>query len=150
MPTTQHRGATNMDIEEFAKQVQPRAKRSQLDPYREQIFTLKARGYANLQIRDWLETVGIKCSQEAVRKFIKSRAEQGAVDCAIQKPPAGSTPASPSSTNRIHGDEATQATEPEPPEVGNLSLKQRGEKIADQYMKPGTTNPLLKKLKEKK
>ena len=103
MPTTQHRGATNMDIEEFAKQVQPRAKRSQLDPYREQIFTLKARGYANWQIRDWLATVGIECSQEAVRKFIKSRAEQGAVDCAIQKPPAGSAPASSAQVEKSEG-----------------------------------------------
>lgn len=103
MPTTQHRGATNMDIEEFAKQVQPRAKRSQLDPYKEQIFTLKARGYANWQIRDWLATVGIKCSQEAVRKFIKSRAEQGAVDCAIQKPPTGSAPAASPQVEKSEG-----------------------------------------------
>lgn len=112
MPTTQHRGATNMDIEEFAKQVQPRAKRSQLDPYKEQIFTLKARGYANWQIRDWLATVGIKCSQEAVRKFIKSRAEQGAVDCAIQmgavdcaiqKPPTGSAPAASAQVEKSEG-----------------------------------------------
>ncbi len=103
MPTTQHKGATNMDIEEFAKQVQPRAKRSQLDPYKEQIFTLKARGYANWQIRDWLETVGIKCSQEAVRKFIKSRAGQGAVDCAIQQPPAGSAPAASAQVEKSEG-----------------------------------------------
>jgi len=62
-----------MDIEEFEKQVEPRAKRSRLEPFQAQIFELKAKGYANWQVCEWLAANGLKVSQEAVRKFIKSR-----------------------------------------------------------------------------
>jgi len=62
-----------MDIEEFEKQVEPRAKRSRLEPFQAQIFELKAKGYANWQVCEWLAANGVKVSQEAVRKFIKSR-----------------------------------------------------------------------------
>lgn len=62
-----------MDIEEFEKKVQPRAKRSRLEPFQAQIFELKAKGYANWQVCEWLAANDLKVSQEAVRKFIKSR-----------------------------------------------------------------------------
>lgn len=62
-----------MDIEEFEKKVQPRAKRSRLEPFQAQIFELKAKGYANWQVCDWLAANDLKVSQEAVRKFVKSR-----------------------------------------------------------------------------
>ena len=62
-----------MDIEEFEKKVQPRAKRSRLEPFQAQIFELKEKGYANWQVCEWLAANDLKVSQEAVRKFIKSR-----------------------------------------------------------------------------
>lgn len=62
-----------MDIEEFEKRQKPRARRSRLEPFKEQIFELKAKGYANWQISEWLEANGVKVSKESVRKFIKSR-----------------------------------------------------------------------------
>lgn len=62
-----------MDIEEFLKQVQPRAKRSKLEPFKAQIFELKAKGYANVQVCEWLATNGVKISQEGLRKFIERR-----------------------------------------------------------------------------
>lgn len=62
-----------MDIEEFEKQVPPKAKRSRLEPFAAQIFALKAKGYTNEQVRDWLASNGEKVSVEGVRKFIKSR-----------------------------------------------------------------------------
>ena len=62
-----------MDINEFVKQVKPRAKRSQLDPFKAQIFELRELGYANWQIRDWLATNGIEVTQESVRKFVVTR-----------------------------------------------------------------------------
>lgn len=68
--TTQGR---TMDIEEFEKKVEPRAKRSRLEPFQAQIFELKKKGYANWQVCEWLAANGLKVSQEAVRKFIKSR-----------------------------------------------------------------------------
>jgi hypothetical protein len=68
-----HNKGRAMDIEEFEKQVEPRAKRSRLEPFQAQIFELKAKGYANWQVSEWLAANGLKVSQEGVRKFIKSR-----------------------------------------------------------------------------
>lgn len=62
-----------MDVEEFVKQVQPRAKRSRLDPFKTQIFELKAKGYTNLQACEWLAANGVKVSAEGLRRFVKSR-----------------------------------------------------------------------------
>ncbi|MFB0827743.1 hypothetical protein ACEU07_20925 [Chromobacterium violaceum] len=62
-----------MDINEFEKQTPPKAKRSRLEPFRNQIFELKARGYANWQIAEYLKQNGVSVTQEAVRKYIKSR-----------------------------------------------------------------------------
>jgi hypothetical protein len=59
-----------MDIEEFAKQVQPRKKRSRLLPFRDQIMALKSQGYTDLQIRDWLALNEVTVSREMVRKFV--------------------------------------------------------------------------------
>ncbi|WP_232460043.1 hypothetical protein [Curvibacter sp. AEP1-3] len=77
MATVQHKGQ-KMDIEEFEKRQQPRAKRSRLEPFQAQIFELKAKGYANWQVCEWLAANGLKVSPEAVRKFIKSRDVPGA------------------------------------------------------------------------
>lgn len=62
-----------MDIDEFERTTQPKAKRSKLEPFQAEIFELKRKGYANWQIRDWLSTNDIEVTQEAVRKFIKNR-----------------------------------------------------------------------------
>lgn len=62
-----------MNIEEFEKQVQPRAKRSKLETFKDQIFELKTKGYTNLQVSEWLALNELKVSSEAVRKFIKTR-----------------------------------------------------------------------------
>jgi hypothetical protein len=63
-----------MDIEEFAKQVQPRKKRSRLIPFKDQIMTLKSQGYTDLQIRDWLALNKVEVSREMVRKFVAKQA----------------------------------------------------------------------------
>ena len=65
-----------MNIEEFEKQTPPKAKRSKLLPFQAQIFQLKAKGYANGQVCEWLATNGLKISEEGLRKFIKSREKQ--------------------------------------------------------------------------
>jgi hypothetical protein len=59
-----------MEIEDFMKRTQPRARRSKLEPFQEGILLLKAKGYANGQVREWLLSNGVEISQEAVRKFI--------------------------------------------------------------------------------
>lgn len=62
-----------MDIEEFAKKVKPRAKRSRLAPFRAQILELKEKGFVAWQIRDWLETNGVKVTRQAVSQFIRQQ-----------------------------------------------------------------------------
>lgn len=90
-----------MDIEEFVKQVQPRKKRSRLIPFRDQIMTLKAQGYTDLQIRDWLGQNGLNVSREMVRKFVAQQA--------AEKQPHGTTesPISKSTDKDIQASSST-------------------------------------------
>lgn len=67
-----------MDIDEFKRTVQPRQKRSRLLPFTKQIRQLKADGYTDLQISEWLSKNNIAISREAVRKFIKRLPEESA------------------------------------------------------------------------
>lgn len=63
-----------MEIDEFVKKQQPRAKRlSRLDPHLAGILELKNQGYANWQICEWLAENGVKISVEGLRKFLKNR-----------------------------------------------------------------------------
>lgn len=60
-----------MDVEEFAKKVKPKAKKSQMEPFTAQIFDLKNRGYADDQVKEWLELNGLVVSRQAVQQFVK-------------------------------------------------------------------------------
>ena len=62
-----------MDIEEFAKGVQPRKRRSKLLPFREEIAVLKSQGYTYPQIRDWLALNNIEVSSQMVQKFVSQQ-----------------------------------------------------------------------------
>lgn len=74
----------------------------------------------------------------------------------IRKERAGDRPARRSAAPApapLRHDEETPAPEPEDASevTSPRTMKQRGEALADQYMKPTSTNPVLKKLsKEKK
>ena len=114
-----------MDIEEFEKQERPRAKRSRLEPFQAQIFELKAKGYANWQVCQWLEANGLKVSQEAVRKFIKSR------DGSTPAPaPASAAPeVSPAPPAAPEAGESSPADD-----LAGLDKKQKREKLADRFL----------------
>ena len=140
-----------MDINEFIKQVKPRAKRSQLDPFKSQIFELRELGYANGQIRDWLATNGIEVTQESVRKFVVTREGADAQPTHKEKAASG--------RQRDHG--TSQGLVVTPPLSGGesdtvtpgiaaaeLSPKQRREKRADEFIRP--ENTVLNKLVKKK
>lgn len=87
MPVVKLKGK-NMDISEFIKTAKPRAKRSILLPFENQILELKKLGYANWQICEWLKENDIKVSQEAVRKFIKSKdGKEASVSKTLTMPP---------------------------------------------------------------
>ncbi len=138
-----------MDINEFVKQVKPRAKRSQLDPFKAQIFELKELGYANWQIRDWLATNGIEVTQESVRKFVVTR-ETADMQLANKSKTANQSLASAglAVTSPLTGGDSN-TVEPGAAAAG-LSPKQRREMRADQFIKSENTNPVLKKLAKKK
>ena len=139
-----------MDINEFIKQVKPRAKRSQLDPFKAQIFELRELGYANGQIRDWLATNGIEVTQESVRKFVVTRESASAQSAnrekavVVRQSDQGTSQGLVATPPLRDGDSETD-------ELGaaaaGLSPKQRREKRADEFIKSENTvpNKLVKK-----
>lgn len=139
-----------MDIEEFEKRQQPRAKRSRLEPFQAQIFELKAKGYANWQVCEWLAANGLKVSPEAVRKFIKSR--DGSTSPASM-PSANTAPASAAPKVSPVSPDVPEAGEVSPAdELAGLDSKQRRELLADKYIgKPGNpAHSLVKRLIKEK
>ncbi len=140
-----------MDINEFVKQVKPRAKRSQLDPFRSQIFELRDLGYSNGQIRDWLATNEIEVTQESVRKFVVTRESANAQPdnkekaAALRKSALGTRQGLAAAPPLAGGD--SNADEPGAAPA-RLSQKQRREKRADEFIK--SENTVLNKLVKKK
>lgn len=63
-----------MDVDEFAKKVKPKSKKSQMEPFRAQILDLKKRGYADDQVKEWLALNGLVVSRQAVQQFVKKGA----------------------------------------------------------------------------
>lgn len=139
-----------MDINEFIKQVKPGAKRSQLDPFKAQIFELRGLGYANGQIRDWLATNDIKVTQESVRKFIATR-ESAKTQLISKEKSGGSRPRDQGNSQELFESPPAQSgaydtVEPVAAAAG-LSPKQRREQRADEFIKPENTvlNLIVKK-----
>ena len=143
-----------MDINEFIKQVKPRAKRSQLDPFKDQIFELRGLGYANWQIRDWLASNGIEVTPESVRKFILTR-DNTKAQAALQERAAafrqwnqGTSQALVLTPAAAGGDKDTDEPAAAAATAAGLSPKQRRERRADEFIKP--ENPLLNKIVKRK
>ncbi len=63
-------------VDEFMAQRKAAAKSSRLDPWADDIFTLKDNGYTQKQILEFLEANGIKVSQMTLSVFIRSRQEK--------------------------------------------------------------------------
>jgi hypothetical protein len=125
-----------MDIEEFKKQVSPSAKRSRLEPFRSQILELKANGYADWQVRDWLAGNGLEVSRQAVQQFFKKIASK-------PQPPAQPAPR----TSAIG--ETQPKTEPvsEVTEHMNVETERaRRERKAQQFIRDEPSNSILKTL----
>ena len=62
-----------MDIEEFKKKTTPRAKRSKLHPFRNDIFDLRENGYSFSQIAEYLANKGIAISVVRLSRFVKEQ-----------------------------------------------------------------------------
>ena len=140
-----------MDINEFIKQVKPRAKRSQLDPFKSQIFELRELGYANGQIRDWLATNGIEVTQESVRKFVITR-ESANAQPAIKEKAAAVKQSDQGTSQGLVATPPLRGGDSDADESGaaaaGLSPKQRRERRADEFIK--SENTVLNKLVKKK
>jgi hypothetical protein len=67
----------SMDINEFMATVKPGKKISRLQKHEKDIRELKARGYTDEQIRQWLAENDVTISREAVRKFLKKLPTEG-------------------------------------------------------------------------
>lgn len=144
-----------MDIEEFEKRMKPSAKRSRLEPFRAQILELKAKGYANWQVCEWLAANEVKVSQEAVRKFI-AKGDKGA---RVHASPATDAPAAAAQVQPPQPPAAAPQVTPKgegPPEQGPeedlsmLSPKERRERKAQRFVKDSSNSVLKTIIKEKK
>lgn len=94
-----------MEIHEFAQQATPRGKRSKMDPFASQILELKAKGYANWQIAEFLKSNDVVVTTEAVRKWlIKNSDGQHHSPVAQSEKPVG-TPESKTSDKEKSGNE---------------------------------------------
>lgn len=139
-----------MDIEEFERQVKPRAKRSRLEPFQSEILALKSKGYTNWQIRDWLAANGVEVSQESVRKFIKVKEKTAPVAQPeiLDTKPIKDSAATPQEA-------VTPKTEMETDDdLEHLSpadqRRIKNERKGDKYFSPQTTNSVLNNIVKNK
>lgn len=135
------------DLEEFIRKHRPGTKRSRLFPHLPAIHRLRAEGFSFDQVCQYLSEKGVSITVSGLSSFLKrhesiERGGQGheALRGAVAPP------------KRLGDDlpsEATPSTA-SPPELDGLDKKQRRERLADQFIKPETSNPLLKRMKENK
>lgn len=136
-----------MDANEFLKKVTPAGQRSRLAPFWNDITKLRQSGCTLEQVCEFLAANGVQMSIAGLSKYIKRREEKG--EQATQKPAFGHDQAARPAA--LSHDEKPATPEPDATEeTGHLTMRQRGEAVADQYMKPTSTNPLLKKLNKDK
>lgn len=63
-----------MDKDEFERAQPPaRLTRSKLDPFADQLFDLRRKGYVLRQLQEWLSGNKVKVQLETIRKFLNAR-----------------------------------------------------------------------------
>lgn len=75
-----------MELDKFKAQVTPAKRRSKLDKFLKEIFTLREDGYTLQQICEFLEANGTKVSRQSLHEFIQRRQGSLPKDTADQKP----------------------------------------------------------------
>jgi len=133
-----------MDIEEFEKRMKPSAKRSRLEPFRSQIFELKAKGYADWQVRDWLAANGLEVSRQAVQQFIKKREQAQLVNVSINEKPAALPQETITPKKEVETDDDLEHLSP----ADQRRIK--NERKGDKYFSPQTTNSVLNNIVKNK
>ena len=104
-----------------------------LETLHEQGFTMTAKSFESALYR-------LRKQREA-GKFPKAKAERVHVSASS----AAETPAAAPQGLTPKGDDEAESTD-----LANLTPKERRERRADQFIKPESTNPLLKNLKDRK
>lgn len=145
-------------LRELAKGDKSRSETARLRDVIDEVEAALAAGVSRSAVLDALHgqgfTMTLKSFESALYRIRKQRGQGTAGTPAVPVPaplghdqkPGAAAPAP------LRHDEETPAPEPDAGETaGPLTMRQRGEAVADQYMKPTSTNPVLKKLsKEKK
>jgi hypothetical protein len=135
------------DLEEFIRKHRPGTKRSRLFPHLPAIHRLRAEGFSFDQVCQYLGGKGVSITVSGLSSFLKrheaiEHGEQSHAHLRVtQAPPARAG-------EGISVDAEPLATCP--PELDGLDVKQRREQRADQFIKPETSNALLKRIKENK
>jgi len=131
-----------MDADSFLKQNAPRP-RSAMADYWDDIKKLRAAGCTLEQVREFLAANEVVVSVAAISKYIKRREAEGEI---INKEEIHTKPVERQKEAAAEPAPKPAETVPETDEEGRrLSAKQKRERLADKYIKPETTNSLLKK-----
>lgn len=133
-------------LRELAKGDKSRSETARLRDVIDEVETALAAGVSRSAVLEALHgqgfTMTLKSFESALYRIRKQRGQGTA-----------GTPTAPVPAP-LGRDQKPAAPEPDASEEtgGNLTMRQRGEAVADQYMTPTSTNPLLKKYlsKEKK
>lgn len=126
-----------MNMDEFKKMVKPAGKRSRLEPFRDQIFELKAQGYTDNQVCDYLSSNNITISRQSLYKFVNKKTH-------------GNSLLTLSSESINSNNPDNTALTIEPTKVEFVSEKAKRDQIANKYIKDGPTSPVLRKLLKEK
>jgi predicted transcriptional regulator len=131
-----------MDIEEFQMLVNPSMKRSRLELFRPQILELKAKGYANRQVRDWLAANGLSVSQQSVQQFLKKNTKLDSSNGIINEDDCLEKTENNSS---IKNEEKCKTIG----KIDTETLRMKREREANRFIKDEPSNQLLKAFKDK-
>ncbi len=95
------------DVDQFMKNNRPSGKKTKLEPFLQEIATLKNNGYSEQDILRFLaEMKNLKTSQQSLNRFIRTRIQN--------RPPAPITPDSEAATDRGNpsGNDTGQPAQP--------------------------------------
>ena len=148
-----------MDVDEFLRRVTPAAQRSRLAPFWGDINKLRDSGCTLGQVCEFLAANEVQISIAGLSKYIKRRegrtdgaervhVSEGSVKGRPVHAVSVPTPRSEAAAPRLTPREEIPIDQPD--DLGGLSTKERRERLADQYIKPEATNPLLRNLREKR
>ncbi len=134
------------DLEEFIRKHRPGTKRSRLFPHLPAIHRLRAEGFSFDQVCQYLDEKGVSITVSGLSSFLKRHERIDGVEQGHE--PTRGTAAPPKRLGDDVSDETSSATSS--PELDGLDKKQRRERLGDRFIKPETSNPLLKRMKENK